>query len=578
MSYPSINGDNFYKQINKKYDAYKIPTKKKTFDQICFPKKFELQLPQQFLSKYVHPNTPYKSVLVFHRIGAGKTCAAVSIAEQWKKQRKIIVVTPASLIGNFRTELRSQCAGDSYLKEKEREQLKTLHPSSDEYKRIIALSDKRINAYYQIYSYNKFVEFAQNGVLSLRNSVLIIDEIQNMVSESGTYYDVLKRTLDKAPRDLRIVLLSATPIFDKPLEIALTLNLLRLPVEIPTGKQFEKMFIKATRNTRTGDVTYHAQNMDIFKERIKGFISYFRGAPPYTFPESIIKYVKCEMSNYQYRSYLTVQRKEQREIDKTKIRKAYIKGQIDKLPNNFFIGSRIISNIAFPEGKIKERGYMALEGKYLKLENLKNYSIKFYKIMKKIGRSLGPVIVYSNFKEYGGIKSFVKVLESQGYKDYIDYGEGRKRFAVLSGDVKLDMKEEIKAVYNQTKNTNGSRLKVLCITSAIKEGYSFKAVRQMHILEPYWNQARLDQIIGRGVRYCSHKELSEEERFVEVFIYIATHPNEKETVDQYIRKLAFYKNQLIEQFNTALKEAAVDCELFKQANVYTGEPPIKCER
>lgn len=577
MSYPLIKDDNYYEKINKKYANYKVPKKKKSFEQICFPKKFALQIPQEFLAKYINPNSPYKGVLVFHRIGAGKTCTAVNIAEQWKKHRRIVVVTPASLIGNFRAELRSPCAGDNYLKKNERDLLKTYHPSSKEFKEIIKKSDDRINQYYEIYSYDKFVEFARNGLLKLRNSVLIIDEVQNMVSEEGTRYKVLYDMIQNAPKDLRIVLLSATPMFDKPIEIALTMNLLRIPMEIPIGREFEKMFIQQVKN-RSGEITFDAKNLDIFKERIKGYVSYFRGAPPYTFPEAIIKYVKCEMSSYQYRSYLTVQRKEQKDVDKAKIRKAYIKGQISKLPNTFFIGTRMISNVAFPDGKIMEKGYQALEGKNLELKNLEKYSIKFYKIIRKINRASGPVIVYSNFKEYGGIKSFVKVLESQGYTDYVEKGEGRKRFAVLSGDEKAELKEEVKAVYNQLSNKNGGRLKVLAITSAIKEGYSFMNVRQMHILEPYWNQARMDQIIGRAVRFCSHKNLDEEERFVNVFIYIATHPNEKETIDQYIRKLAFNKNQLINQFNLALKESAIDCELFKNANVYPGEEDIVCEK
>ena len=108
------------------------------------------------MSKYIHPNSPYKGVLVFHQIGSGKTCTSIQIAETWKKDRNIIVVVPASLIGNYRNELRSQCAGQSYLTNKERELLKQHHPSSVEYKEIIKKSDNRIDLVYRIYSYNKF--------------------------------------------------------------------------------------------------------------------------------------------------------------------------------------------------------------------------------------------------------------------------------------------------------------------------------------------------------------------------------------------------------------------------------------
>lgn len=578
MSYPEIKDEQFYNKINTKFQKYKIPKKRKTFNEICFPKEFELQSQQKFLSKFMSPDTPYKGILVFHRIGAGKTCTAIVMAEQWKQLRKIIVVVPASLIGNFRGELRSQCAGDSYISNKDREKLKVLHPSSDEYKEIIKKSDAKIDKFYQIYSYNKFVELAEHNEINLRNSVLIIDEIQNMVSEHGKYYKVLYNLIHNAPKELRTILLSATPMFDKPVEIALTMNLLRIPHEFPTGSDFEKIFIKIMINKKTGQYYYKAKNLEEFKKRIKGYVSYFRGAPPYVFPETSIKYVKCEMSDFQYKSYITVLKKEQSVVNFENLRKtrAFRVGEILNLPNNFFIGTRIISNIAFPNKDINEDGFNSFKGKHLQMENLQNYSIKFYKIINKINKCSGPVYVYSSFKEYGGIKSLVKALEAQGYKDYVQYGEGRKRFAIMSGDESRELKDEIKAVYNQIDNANGSKLKVLFLTPAIREGHSFKNVRQAHILEPYWNISRLLQVIGRSVRYCSHKDLPEEKRNVKVFIYLSTHPEEKETIDQYISKLAIHKNNLIGEFELALKESAVDCDIFKNANVYQGENDIKC--
>lgn len=550
----------------KKYKKYMIPKKQPSFKQICYPDKFSLQTPQKFLSEFIGPNTKNKGVLIFHRIGAGKTCTAVSIAEQWKHKRKIVVVVPASLIGNFKAELRSLCAGSSYITSKERKLLSKYHPSSPEYKDIIKKSDKRINKHYKIHSYNKFVELAEEKKIDLHNSVLIIDEVQNMVSEKGRYYEVLYKVIHNAPSSLRTVLLSATPMFDKPHEIALTLNLLNLPVKLPTGKEFEAMFLNK-KTYKNGRVTIVAKNLDMFKEMINGYVSYYRGAPPYVFPESKIKFVKCEMSDYQYKSYLGVLSKDMKKTDK----RGFTKGGILKLPNNFFIGSRIISNIAFPNKLINEKGFNAFNGK-----ELGTYSTKFLKIMRKIKYSTGPVFVYSNFKEYGGIKSFVKVLEANGYKDYVKTGEGSKRFAVWSGDQSNEIREEIKEVFNQPKNVNGSKIKVILGTPSMKEGVSLKNVRQVHILEAYWNWSRMLQIIGRAVRYCSHKQLPKDKRDVSVYVYLATHAKEKQTVDQYIASLALNKNKLINQFEQALKEVAVDCELFKHGNVFKGEERIKC--
>ncbi len=578
--YPNIKDDDFYERINKQYKRYTIPNKKKTIKQICFPQEYELQMPQKFLAYYINPNTPYKGILIFHRIGAGKTCTAVNIAEQWKHDRKIIVVVPASLIGNFRDELRSPCAKNNYLTQIERNKLKTLHPSSDAYKKIIKKSDERIDKYYNIYSYNKFVELAEAEEMSLHNSLLIIDEVQNMISEYGTYYQTLFDTIHSAPASLRIVALSATPMFDKPIEIALTMNVLRIPFQFPLGNEFEKMFIEKKLNKRTGKVRLKAKNLDEFKERIKGYVSYYGGAPSVAFPESTVRYIRCPMSDFQYRSYFAVQKTEEQKYKTIKRRKLQKmkKGEIIALPNNFYIGTRIISNVSFPNRCIKEEGFVSFKGPCLTMENLEKYSTKFYQIMKRINRATGPVFVYSNFKEYGGIKSFARVLEHQGYKNYINYGEGRKRFAIWSGDESMHTREEIKQVFNLGDNYNGSKLRVLAITPSGKEGLSLYNVNQIHILEPYWNQSRLRQIIGRGIRYCSHKDLPEEKRFVKVFIYLATHPDIKESIDEYIMNLAKQKNILIGEFEKAMKEAAVDCQLFKFGNKMAGDKNIVCDK
>jgi len=581
VKYPSIKDNNFYERINKIYSNFTIPKKKKTFKQICFPKEYKLQLPQQFVSKYINPNTPYKGVLIYHRIGAGKTCTAIRVGENWKNYRKIIVVLPASLKGNFKSELRSLCAENNYLKKHERKALEKLKPSEQRYKEIISKSDQRIDRVYKIYSYNKFIEYAQNDEINLKNSVLIIDEIQNMISEDGTYYNVLYDLLSNSPKNLRIVLLSATPMFDKPIEIALTMNLLKIPIELPTGKDFEKKFIQIKR--KKDNCYYDVKNMNEFKKYVKGYISYFRGAPPYVFPKMIVRYVKCEMSYFQYKAYKDVLKTEVKTFKKKK-KKIEESLTVKNLPNNFFIGTRIISNVVFPNRKINELGFKSFRGKNI-TNQLEKYSTKFYSIMNRIKRTGGKIFIYSGFKEYGGIKSFVRVLDEFGYKNYSKHGEGRKRYAIWSGDENNEVKDEIREVYNNINNLRGNKIKILLGSPSIKEGVSLTAVRQVHILEPYWNQARLDQVIGRASRYCSHKHLPEEKQIVKVYIYIAVFPyevtekeNSDKTVDEYIRHLSDQKNKLVRKFERALKESAVDCTLNKNANVHKGEINILCEK
>ena len=607
FKYPKITDNDFYNKINKIYNDFKIKQDNRSFDEICNPKKYKLQLPQQFLSEFINPNTPYLGVIVFHQIGSGKTCTAVRIAEKWKKYKRLVIVTPASLTSNFRNELRSMCADNNYLKQDERNILKTLHPSDQKFKEIIKKSDERINEYYEIYSYNKFVENINNKTLNLKNALLIIDEVQNMVSMEGSFYNTLYNAIHSAPKDLRIVLLSATPMFNSPNEFALTMNLLRLQNELPIGKEFDKTFIKSKIKSN-GDYSLNVQNIDKFKSYLKGYISYFRGSLPFVFPTTTIKYVECEMSEFQFNAYKQLLIKEENLLNLTKSEKKKLLKSINvsDLPNNFYIGTRMISNIVFPNKKIGEDGYKSLTDNQIK-KNLKYISCKFYTIMEKINKCKGKIFVYSNFKEYGGIKSFCKVLEGYGYSDYIINGEGKYRYAIWSGDESVKTKDNIRNVFNNVTNIKGKLLKILILSPSAREGLSLYGIRQAHILDPYWNHSRIMQIIGRGVRYCSHKDLPETQRTIKVYIYIAiapiskkskylqkksfSHSNNKslsrlsddsqtyfETVDQFIRKLASKKDKIIKIFEKAIKEVAVDCSLNKKANVYGDEKDIICDK
>ena len=273
------------------------------------------------------------------------------------------------------------------------------------------------------------------------------------------------------------------------------------------------------------------------------------------------------MSKYQYECYKVVQERE---------------GQINKLdllklPSNFFIGSRIISNIAFPNKLVNMAGLNALNGQTMDMNNLHIYSTKYYQIMRRILKSSGTIFIYSNFREYGGLMGMIKILEHYGYVDFIDHGPGKLRYAVWSGDETLQQKENLRNVFNTKSNENGSKIKIILGSPAIKEGVSLLRIKQVHILEPYWNMSRLEQVIGRAIRFCSHKDVDPKRRYVKVYIYIATIPTElaeKEklnltkfnrttTVDEHIYNMAIAKAKLNSQFEDVIKSSAIDKKLFQ---------------
>ena len=554
IKYPNTNDNDFAKKIGNIYKQYRIKPKKQSMKDICYPTKFTYQNPQLFVSQFIHPQTPYKNLLIYHKIGAGKTCAGVKICEEWKHKKKIMVVVPAALVGNFYKELRSLCTGDEYISNKDRKRLAELNPDKDEYKSIIGNSTKKINKYYTILSYHKFVNLAVEKQINLKNTLLLIDEVQNIVSECGTFYTTFMKAIHSAPADLRIVLLSATPIFDKPMELGLTMNLLRLETEFPTGTKFNDMFIKTKK--KQDKTIYELKNVNKLRNKLNGCISYYKGAPDYVFPKKNLKLVKCVMSRFQYEAYRTVM--EQEGFGR------FGDSDILDLPNNFLIGPRIISNVAFPNKGIDLDGFDSFKGKALDYDMLKIYSIKFYKIMKKIKSCKGTVFIYSNFLQFGGIKSFIKVLEYHKYKNFKEHGKGKLRFAIWSGDESHEKKELIKDFFNKKENVDGSMLKILLGSPSIKEGVSLLRVQQVHILEPYWNMSRMDQIIGRAIRFCSHKDVAAAEREVKVYIYMAVGLKADEiTVDKHILDLAFKKKELTDQFDDLLKETAIDKHLFQ---------------
>jgi hypothetical protein len=233
--------------------------------------------------------------------------------------------------------------------------------------------------------------------------------------------------------------------------------------------------------------------------------------------------------------------------------------------NNFYVNSRQAANITFPDMLMGKKGYDQLCK--LNLENpqiLRKFSCKLSRLLTKLQYSRGTVFIYSNFKEYGGIKTLAKILESNGYSDFAENGPGVKRFAIWTGDETQDVKENILSQFNDKNNQNGTKIKILLGSPSIKEGVSLFRVREVHILEPHWNMSRLQQVIGRAIRFCSHKDVSPLRRVVRIFLYTSKPSNghRKIAIDEYILNMAKKKEDIIGQFEKILQESAIDRLLY----------------
>ena len=556
MTYPLLNDNNFQNKIMEKYSIYKTPRRRPSFTELCFPKEYTHQLPQTFVSKFIHPKTPYKGLLIFHRIGAGKTCASILIAMEWVDKRRVIFIVPASLVTNVYKEFRSGCTGTKYVRVGERKKLDTLDPRDPVYIDLVDKINERIDEDYEIYSFHKYVNLVEQGKMNLKNTLIIVDEVQNIVSETGSFYQIVLNSFQKSPASTRIVVMSATPIFDKPVELALTLNLLKPTNILPTGSAFTSAFLDTDKKGKT-----IMKNKELLRQMMSGYISFSPGAPAIAFPEKIVKLVRCEMSRFQFECYKTVEEQEGKPDFKN----------ILKLSNAFFIGSRMISNVCYPNKRVNEKGMESFTGSKLRIDKICRYSIKFQKIIVKAKSIKGPAIVYSNFREFGGLEAFTRVLDYNGYinvndPDATDKRYNKKRYGLWAGRDTMTDKELSKSIYNHRDNFDGSMLKFMIISPSGKEGLSLLRTRSIHIMEPYWNSSRLQQVIGRGIRYCSHKDLPIEERVVEVFLYIAVAPIKNyKTIDEYIYKMMLDKDQILNKFYDVMQDSAVDKKLFENA-------------
>ena len=138
---------------------------------------------------------------------------------------------------------------------------------------------------------------------------------------------------------------------------------------------------------------------------------------------------------------------------------------------------------------------------------------------------------------------------------------------------------EIKAVTNNN-NKNGENIKIVIGNVVSSEGIDLKNIREIHILDPWYHLNRLEQVIGRGIRYCSHNiddvsELNKTDKVVynysqknvTIYLYNSCINDSVESIDSYIYRKAEYKSKNIGEIELLLKQNAIDCSLFYSINI-----------
>ena len=231
-------------------------------------------------------------------------------------------------------------------------------------------------------------------------------------------------------------------------------------------------------------------------------------------------------------------------------------------------------------------------GRIFSVDTIGAYSAKIKSVLDNIVNpetgnvSEGIILIYSQYID-SGLVPMALALEEMGFTRYgnqgakplfknkptdvVDVRTMKKpadkknfkpaRYAMITGDSRLspDNNFEVNGLTTED-NKDGNKVKVVLISKAGSEGIDLKFIRQVHILDPWYNTNRAEQVIGRAVRNLSHKDLPFEKRNVEIFMYGSIlGDNKEEAADLYVYRVAEFKAVQIGKVTRVLKETAVDC-------------------
>ena len=287
--------------------------------------------------------------------------------------------------------------------------------------------------------------------------------------------------------------------------------------------------------------------------------------------------------------------------------------------------------------------YRDPKSNFLSLSEIGKYSKKFEILLENIINSKGIIFVFSNYI-VAGVRPIALMLEVNGYKRYTGVGAkshgeselwsqpvehqflrcakcGKQQRAHGAGDHKFAQgtyvlftggddghvsQAEIDII-NQAQNMDGELIKIILGTRAAAEGLDYKRVRQVHIIEPWFNNTKIYQVIGRASRYCSHVDLPDEEKKVTVFKYCSAPPDLydqyvtrngqlkagvdptvnvpgpaeippftigqllTETTDEKVYRSVEDKDLLVKRVERVLKKAAVDCAVNYNINHFASD-------
>lgn len=656
---------------------------------------FELSPTQRFIGQFLAPTTPYMSALLFHGVGVGKTCSAITVAEGYLEmypRKKVMVIAPRNIQPNFSREIFSEaklkmgtddepneylgCTGQTYLR------LTGTEFSRDKASitnRVDAMKRKRYDLAGYLAFYNTVrklldteVSKALTGDARLQketavlrkhfsNRLIIIDEAHNIrdlseaeeentdapggrgeLSESlaGKKLTPYLRKILMAAEGVKLLLLTATPMYNSYKEIIPLLNLLLLNDKKATVSEADFFTPKGTFLPR-GD--------ERFGLLLQGYVSFMRGENPLAFPirlspdpetvdglsswpstdplgaPIVDQTVRTKILNlpfvpvYHSEEGLTQYRSL---VGRLIVRSGLRLGATDGLvqAGNFLFPG---GTGAPPETRIREQGFKtcftelkdprqykattAVPSTWLHEDEIQAYSPKCAFVLKRLRTTQGITFIYSRFV-YSGALAIALALEANGYenagrstgylKDPVlapggkqcalcpkkqddhsdaDHPFRQAKYVLLTGNDEISPNNKASIdLSTRYSNKDGGDVKVVIGSQVASEGIDLKCIREILVYDSWFHLNKLEQVIGRGIRYCSHAALPKEKRNCTVLLLLTAFPSSQnqETIDEYQYRIGFEKAAQIGLVTRVMKKYALDCNLNKDAVLLKGLKPI----
>lgn len=432
------------------------------------------------------------NLILAHATGSGKTLTSLAIADAIGKPT--VCFTPASLVNNYKKEIQKHIVNG---------------PRFDVYSMPTAVS---------------------RDIPIPKGSTVIIDEAHALRNKGTSRYNYMTRQLPNAGR---IIALTGTPAYNKIEDWAPLVNLVSQQKMLPEDpKKFQDLYVQAREKDPGAfnryvlgikpGVTYHLKNQQNLKNRLAKYVDVFDKEVEK--PRVEYQDINVPMTDEQTKVYNFI------EGDLPfwlRLKMSYnlppSKQEASSL-NSFLTGVRQVANTpeTFQQND-KTPGSKILQSAAT-LQEMYKKNPKF------------RALVYSNFRE-AGVDSLAKELD-----------KAKIPYAIFHGGLSQKQKADIVNRYNAGK------LPVILGTGSASEGLDLKETNLIQLLEPHFNNSRLDQVIGRGVRYKSHDALPPEERKVLVQRFYSQYPTgRKTTVDGYLKARAAEKEQLINEVKGLFK-------------------------